>query len=316
MTNDAKAAVKSFWEAGSCGEVYAVGDDLRTQFDRQAAERYVLEPYILSFAKFADGKGKDVLEVGVGMGADHLEWARSNPASLKGIDLTERAVDWTAKRLELYGYTPDVRVGDAENLPFPDNSFDLVYSFGVIHCSPDTPRCFREIHRVLRPGGQARIMIYSRYSMVGYMLWLRYGLFAGKPGRTLTDIYAEHLESPGIKCYTVEETREMCADFASADIRTMLSFGDLLEGEVGQRHRGLILRIAKLLYPRWLVKTFFRNHGMALMVTANKEKIGGGGFRRRGARRTQIEAGHTVTLELSAPDRRTQRLDRVAGAGG
>jgi ubiquinone/menaquinone biosynthesis C-methylase UbiE len=116
----------------------------------------------------------DVLEVGVGMGADHLEWARHMPRSLSGIDLTERAIAHTATRLALYGLRSDLRVADAEKLPFRDASFDLVYSWGVLHHSPDTPRAVREVLRVLRPGGLARVMIYHAHSMVGYMLWLRY----------------------------------------------------------------------------------------------------------------------------------------------
>lgn len=270
ITPEAKANVKSFWEAGSCGEVYAQGPDLRAQFDHQAARRYSLEPYIAPFARFHEGKGKDVLEIGVGMGADHLEWAKSGPASLKGIDLTERAAAFTTKRLQLHGFTPDVQPADAENLPFDDSSFDIVYSWGVIHCSPDTERCFREIHRVLRPGGEARIMIYSRWSMVGYVLWARYGLFAGKPWRSLADIYDKHLESPGTKCYTAREAREMCADFSSVEVSTMLGFGDLLEGEVGQRHRGLVLTVAKRLYPRWFVRKAFANHGQVMLINARK----------------------------------------------
>ena len=94
------------------------------------------------------------------MGADHLEWARSSPRSLTGIDLTDRAIQFTQERLGFYSLYSDLRVADAENLPFSDNSFDIVYSYGVLHHSPDTAQAIREVHRVLRPGGSARIMIY------------------------------------------------------------------------------------------------------------------------------------------------------------
>ena len=266
-----KSEVRAFWEAGSCGEVYADGEDLKSQMESQARVRYELEPYIHPFAEFsALAPGRDVLEIGVGMGADHCEWAKAGPKSLRGVDLTDRAVEWTTRRLETFGFTPDVRQGDAENLPFEDESFDLVYSWGVIMCSPDTPRAVREIHRVLRPGGRAKVMIYHRYSLTGYMLWLRYALLARKPGRSLNDVYETHLESPGTKAYSVDETAEMFSMFEKTDIHTILNFGDLLEGEVGQQHRGPILSIAKALWPRWLLRHVAKNHGLYVMIDAHK----------------------------------------------
>jgi len=266
-----KESVREFWNSQSCGEVYASGSSFKERMDTQAQERYKLEPYILGFAQFPSGAGKDVLEIGVGMGADHLEWAKAGPKSLTGIDLTERAVGFTSERLKAHGFQPNVRVGDAENLPFPDASFDIVYSYGVIHCSPDTPKAVREIHRVLRPGGTARVLVYHYYSMVGYMLWARYGLLAGRPFRSLADIYAHHLESPGIKAYTVEDARSMFSNFSQADVYTELTFGDLLLGEVGRRrHSGPLLSVARALYPRWLIKRVIRNHGMGLFIAAVK----------------------------------------------
>ncbi len=194
-----KTRVREFWNEISCGEIYAVGPSEREYYDSHAKTRYELEPYIFDFARFYEGNNRDVLELGVGMGADHVEWAKSDPKTLSGIDFTERAVAHTGKRLAVYGLRSDVRVADAEELPFDDDTFDLVYSWGVLHHTPDTPKAFGEIYRVLRPGGIARVMIYHKYSLVGYMLWLRYGLLTGRPFRSLSEIYANHLESPGTK---------------------------------------------------------------------------------------------------------------------
>src|SRR6185437_8873642 len=118
--------------------------------------RYSIEPYIADFAQFATARGRDVLEVGVGIGADHAEWARNGPRTLTGIDLTPRAIDHTQARLAILDRQSRLLVGDAENLPFPGESFDIVYSWGVLHHSPDTISAIREVHRVLRRGGQAR----------------------------------------------------------------------------------------------------------------------------------------------------------------
>lgn len=270
MNNDLKHRVREFWERESCGEVYATGDSEKEYYDSLCLARYKLEPYIVSFARFTDAKGKDALEIGVGMGADHRLLAEARPATLTGIDLTPRAVTHTRKMLESNGLSSRLLVTDAERMPFRNASFDFVYSWGVLHHSPDTAQAFREAWRVLRPGGTARIMIYHSSSVTGYMLWFRYGLLRGRPFRPLRDIYAHHLESPGTKAYSVADAKVLCAMFRSVDIRTRLNFGDLLQGEAGQRHRGPLLRIAKAVWPRWLIRVLFRRRGLLMMIEARK----------------------------------------------
>jgi SAM-dependent methyltransferase len=267
--NAGKAEVRRFWEAASCGEVYAEGGSADERLRNHAEARYRLEPYIRDFARFGEGFGQDVLEIGVGMGADHLEWARSGPHRLAGIDLTSSAVNWTVQRLEAYGLKSDLREGDAENLPFSDNSFGIVYSWGVLHHSPDTPRAFLEAHRVLRPGGTLRAMIYHRPSIVGAMLWVRYGLAAGHPTRSLQEIYARHLESPGTKGYTVSEARRLVDPFSACNVRCAVSFADLLLGEVGQQHASPGLSLAKRVWPRPLIRRM-PMLGLLLLIEARK----------------------------------------------
>lgn len=265
-----KDSVRDFWDAKSCGEVYAQGESPAAKLEQQARERYTLEPVIHRFADFSSGAGKDILEIGVGMGADHLEWAKSGPRSLTGIDLTPRAIQFTRERLDYYGFHSDLRVADAENLPFADNSFDIVFSYGVLHHSPDTAQAIREVRRVLRPGGVARIMIYHSPSIVGYMLWARYGLFIGRPFRALSDIYANHLESPGTKAFSEADARAMLSVFSLVDIRIELGPGDLLEGAVGQRHRGALLRFAKAVWPRWFIRGMLKNLGLMMLITVSR----------------------------------------------
>ena len=139
----------------------------------------------------------------------------------------------------------------------------------MLHHSPDTAQAFREAHRVLRPGGTLRAMIYHRPSVVGLMLWARYGLAAGRPSRTLTDVYARHLESPGTKGFTVAEACQLVAPFGTYEIRSAVSFGDLLLGEVGQQHAGRGLMLAKRFWPRPLVRRL-PGLGLYLLIEARK----------------------------------------------
>jgi ubiquinone/menaquinone biosynthesis C-methylase UbiE len=268
--NQLKTEVKNFWDQASCGEIYASGQTAKEYYDAHGKARYELEPYIISFARFYEGYNKDILEIGTGMGADLMEWAKSGPKSLTGIDLTVRSVEHTRRRLTTYGFQAAIEMADAENLPYDNESFDLVYSWGVLHHSPDTPTAINEVYRVLRNGGVAKIMIYHKYSLVGYLLWIRYALLNGKFTRGLDDIYWHHLESPGTKAYTMKQTQQMFAKFTDVKLSSQLSFGELLQGNVGQRHQGLLLTIAKRIWPRTLLKIIFRNHGGLLLIEAQK----------------------------------------------
>jgi len=270
IEDDLKNSVHDFWQAQACGERYAHGETLKEQLEEHARARHRLEPYIHTFAKFEQGAGKNVLEIGVGMGADHLEWAKSRPARLTGIDLTEKAIEFTTARLALYGLQSDLRTADAEDPPFPDNTFDIIYSWGVLHHSPDTPKAIQHVLRMLKPRGVARIMIYHHPSLVGWMLWARYALFRGRPFMSMKEIYSQYLESPGTKAYSVVEALQMMQGFEDVQIETVLSIGDLLEGEAGQRHGGLLMSTVKKIWPRWLIKRYMCGYGLTMIIQAVK----------------------------------------------
>lgn len=264
-----KQQVHDFWNDASCGENLYLHGDEREDFDNQAQIRYSLEPYIAEFADFAVARGKRVLEIGVGLGADHQRFAEAG-ADLWGIDLTERAIEIASRRLRAYGLSSMMKQGDAEQLDFPDEWFDVVYSWGVLHHSPDTRSAISEVRRVLRPGGVAKVMIYHKWSLVGLMLWLRYAMLRGKPWLSLGEIYARHLESPGTKAYTTDEARQLFADFRDVRIRTVLTHGDMLESRAGQRHRGLILSLAKKMWPRVFLRRTCPQLGLFMLIDAKR----------------------------------------------
>jgi ubiquinone/menaquinone biosynthesis C-methylase UbiE len=260
---DLKSEVREFWNSDPCGTRYLDGSD---DFEAHARARYALEPYIPEFAQFASGRGLKVLEVGVGMGADYMEWLKAG-AKAAGVDLSESSLAKARQRCETAGHRPDLRVADAEHLPFEDETFDIVYSYGVMHHSPDTSQCLREAWRVLKPGGQARIMLYHHPSLTGLMLWLRYGLLRGKSLRLA--VY-DHLESPGTKTYTQSEASDMMTGFENIKMRQVFSPGDLLLNRPSVRFQSPLYRLAWKLYPRWLARLFGRGWGLFLLISARK----------------------------------------------
>ncbi|GAC1341923.1 MAG: hypothetical protein NVS2B9_14050 [Myxococcales bacterium] len=166
-----------------------------------------------------------MLEIGVGAGVDHVQWAKAG-AVCHGVDLTEAAIEATRTNLALHNLQSDLKRVDAESLPFPDASFDIVYSWGVIHHSEHPERIVDEIYRVLRPGGKFIGMLYQRHSLVTYKLWVRNALLKGRPGRSLADVLAGHMESVGTKAYQPDELRSMFARFDTTSVRAIATVYD------------------------------------------------------------------------------------------
>jgi SAM-dependent methyltransferase len=214
---DEKEQVRAHWEREPCGTSTASSVPGTPEFFAEVEqERYRLEPYIPGFAQFERWEGRRILEVGVGLGTDFVRFVRAG-ADAVGVDLTEAAVEAVRRRLSQEGLAAEVLVADAEALPFEDASFDLVYSYGVLHHTPDTGRALAEARRVLRPGGEARIMLYSRRSWLALGAWARWGLGRGRPWRSISRVLAEHLESPGTKAYTLPELDRLFAGFGSVE---------------------------------------------------------------------------------------------------
>lgn len=159
-----KDRVRAFWQANPCGTKFTDAEEgSRLFFERVEEHRYRTEWHIPAAADFAGSRGKRVLEIGCGLGTDGAQFAKAG-AIYTGVDLTDAAVGLARRRFELDGLPGEFRVADAENLDFAGETFDIVYSHGVLHHTPDTARAIGEAHRVLRPGGRAVVMLYHRDS--------------------------------------------------------------------------------------------------------------------------------------------------------
>ena len=216
-------------------------------------------------------RGKRVLEVGCGMGCMAMNWARQG-AAVTAVDLNPVSIAQTTRRFELFGLSGDIREADAARLPFENNSFDYVYSWGVLHHSPGIPDAIAEIHRVLKPGGKTGVMLYNRNSLLFRFLvrwqegfvnlessWLsdlelasRYGDGERREGNPHTWPVTEH-----------ELRHELFTAFADVDVRVLgtdvPNVLNIWAPELGTRH--LSTASIKALARRW---------GWSLWTTAAK----------------------------------------------
>jgi ubiquinone/menaquinone biosynthesis C-methylase UbiE len=160
------ATVKDFWESHVNNEYYTDATRATDEYFREIEARRYATHYNLRdlFAKLAGRKGK-LLEVGCGIGVDSIQLAKCG-FDVTAVDLTESALQVAKEFAARRGATINFQLGNAEGLDFPDASFDAVYSFGVLHHTPDIEKAVAEVHRVLRPGGTAYVMLYHRYSLV------------------------------------------------------------------------------------------------------------------------------------------------------
>lgn len=163
--------VRDFWQDHACGDALVgglkqrFGGDYEKFFSDYDAFRYGLERHLPACFDGLNVAGKRVLEIGLGQGADSESLIRRG-AVWSGVDLTPESVERVRTRLTLRDLPfADLRRGSALDLPFPDASFDLVFSHGVLHHVPEIQQAEKEIHRVLRPGGELVIMMYSRWSL-------------------------------------------------------------------------------------------------------------------------------------------------------
>lgn len=262
-----KRLTREQWGNNPCGAHVARDYEFGTREYFDAIEEYRYRDYapwmkrVIGFDRYS---GKRVLEVGCGTGTDLLQFARGG-ARVTGIDLTPRSIEIARCRFEVYGYRGEFAIGDAENLGFPDESFDAVYSFGVLHHTPDTKRAIDEALRVLRRGGQAIVMIYHRTSLYYWGgLILKRGILKGELfGSTPAEImsrYVEYTETEGrplVKAYTRREARRLFSDFSDCKI----SVNQLTREELGPAGRVL---------PENTFRRLAQSFGWNLIITATK----------------------------------------------
>lgn len=173
-------------------------------FEEIEAYRFEKLHYLPRLINFSGYAGKDVLDVGCGVGNDLSRFARGG-ARVTGIDLAEHSIELAEKNFAQRGLEGRFLAMDGERMTLPDASFDLVYCHTVLHFAPHPRRMVEEIHRVLRPGGQGIIMTVNRRSWLNLM-------------HRLFKVKIDHLDAPVFSMFTVAEFRRLLDTFKTVEI--------------------------------------------------------------------------------------------------
>jgi len=222
---------KAYWEQGP--PMSFISEDVSYQEKRKF--RYSLQDYMPATFQFAAFTGKLVLDLGCGAGIDSAEFAR-NGASVVSVDFTLIATQSTQSLLKEANLPAQVAQADATSLPFKNDTFDCVYSFGVLHHIPNVERAMVEIKRVLKPGGQVMAMLYNKdsllygYSIV-YLRWVKERLLDKFTMDEILSRYSERREgNPYTKVYTKEEAGALFSQyFKSCSVEVRYNVIDLPE---------------------------------------------------------------------------------------
>ena len=194
--------VHDFWNNRPCNIRHSsLPMGTREYFEEVTQRKYFVEPHILGFADFARYKKKRVLEVGCGIGTAAQSFIEAG-ALYTGFDLSERSVELSKQRLELFGLSGHVFQANIEDMGF-EQPFDLVYSFGVLHHTPNIKKAISNCFQFLKPGGEFKLMLYAKNSLKYWEIMEGEDQFEAQSGVPIANVY------------TPEEVRDLLSDFTN-----------------------------------------------------------------------------------------------------
>jgi len=262
--------VKEYWDKRPCNIRHSSSPlGTRQYFDEVEKRKYFVEPHIPGFADFEKWRGRKVLEIGCGIGTDTINFARAG-AEVSAVELSEKSLDLARKRAEIFGFQDRIKFYcvNAEELSraVPLEPYDLIYSFGVIHHTPNPEKVMEEINKYSKEGTVIKIMVYYSFSWKVFWILINYGKGAFWK---LKELIARHSEaqtgSPVTYTYSRKEARELLKGFKIVRMSVDHIFPYKISDYVKYKY-------IKVWYFRFLPKFLFsfleRHFGWHLLITA------------------------------------------------
>ncbi len=264
--------VKEYWDRQPCNVRHSpkpIGT--LDYFNEVEARRYFVEPHIPQFAEFPRWKGKRVLEIGCGIGTDTINFARAG-AKVAAVELSGESLKIAKRRTKIFKLQDKITFyqGDAEHLTdfVPPGRYDLIYSFGVIHHTPNPEKVIEQLHNYIGQGTIIKLMVYHRYSWKVFWILLTYG--RGQFWR-LNELVARYSEAqtgcPVTHTYSRRQIKNLLKDFKIIDISVDHIFPYSVTDYKKYNYK-------KVWYFKWMPKALFgwlkQNFGWHLLVTAQE----------------------------------------------
>ena len=188
-------------------------------FDEVQAKKYKAEDHKLDFLALDKWSGKNVLELGCGIGSDAIMFAKAG-AHVTCVDLTENSLNLCKTNFEVHGLSGEFYMGNIEELDafLPSKKYDLIYSFGVIHHTPNPKKVFEKAANYLKTDGEIRCMLYSRFSYKLFWLMDNMDNWKFSNADELIQNYSEAQSGcPVTYTYTFDEIEELIAPWFKID---------------------------------------------------------------------------------------------------